>query len=324
MITNRIFNKNRSFYCTYLLLIYLLTFCQKSSCGLIELDHITMPNGKIIILLGDRHSKENTEEIQSLLDIIRAQEQYNHNIAFFIEQELESRTTAFLESCFPPTITRSFPKLLQKEALKKTTIENIEICTVSCGTSIILVAPYIKYGFFQNESPNSKVIVDEITFEKVYDEFEALNNTITTHYEKYTDIEMQECFAHYQQSVQEENHNLHAFFEYCKNTYDINKNDSITEAIKKINDVNDDPEIKCELGLKLRKIFSVLFDFNALERIIDHTYNTETDTLITIAGANHTKAIKKSLLTSLNGVLVNSISADIVSHVQTILNSANV
>lgn len=295
-------------------LLYLVTYIGMTHAGLVELYHLKTENGKSIILLGDNHSISNLQEIIDMVDLFKQQEDKNKSITLLIEQALTSETISYFSS----SMLISLAQRLEEEHLNKTVIENIEIRTIS-GTVLNLLDEYknLHYlseeSFFQNGSSGQKIMVDTVTFQHVYDEYNSLVEMLSDHYKKYDDARIQEFFAQQINIADQHYGGLLYIFDRWKRKYGIQEQENIVSLIKKLKDAELEKKltqtIKEEhftlnekLTVYICRVFIPLFNLNAFDQIIQR--KVSSDIVVLVAGYSHAEVMKDCLLSLCGETLV--------------------
>jgi hypothetical protein len=282
--------------------------------GLIELYHIKTTDSTSIILLGDNHSLYNLQEIMDMVDLFKQQENQDKSITLLIEQALTNEAT----DRFSSSMLISLAQRLAEEHLNKTVIENIEIRTVS-NTVLNLLDEYknLNYlsdeSFFQNGFSSPKIMVDTITFQHVYDEYDSLIKTLSDHYKKYDDAHIQEFFEQQIDTAEQHYGGLLYIFDRWKNKYGIEEQEKIVSLIKKLKDAELEKKLTQpideehftlneKLTVYIYRVFIPLFNLNAFDQIMQKKISS--DVVVLVAGASHAEVMKNCLISLCNETLM--------------------
>lgn len=282
--------------------------------GLVEFYHFKTTDGKSIILTGDNHSLYNLQEIIDMVNLFKKQENQDKSITILIEQALTHEAT----DPFSSSMLISLAQRLEDEHLNKTVIENIEIRTIS-GTVLNLLDEYknLNYlsneSFFQNGSSGPKIMINTLTFQHVYDEYDSLIKTLSEHYKKYDDAHIQEFFTQQIDTANQHYGGLLYIFDRWKRKYGIEEQENIVSLIKKLKDAElqkrltqtiDEEHLTLNEKLKvyIHRVFIPLFDLNVFDQIIQKKISS--DIVVLVAGSGHTEVMKDCLISLCNETLV--------------------
>ncbi len=332
---NNIWSK-KSFFSHVIL--FLLISVGTVHTGLTELYHIKTSDGKSIILAGDNHSLYNFSEIMEMVELIVEQEEKNKSITLLIEQALNTENTFSTSS----RMLISLPKLLADESLNKTTIKNIEIRTMDVTICDLLndkndLNWLSNESFFQNGSSAPKIMVKDIVFRQLYDEYNCLKKIISVQYQKYDDVHIQELFEQQIDTAEQRYQDLLYIFDKWKNKYGIQEDETIIHLIEKLKHAElkltqkkgenkERLRLNEKLTVYIGRVFIPLFNINAFDHILQQ--KASSDIVLMVAGASHARVMKNWLAswdeTIINKENINSpISSDIVNHLAAILNTEN-
>jgi hypothetical protein len=290
--------------------------------GLIDLCHLKTVNGKSIILAGDNHEIYDFDEIIDMVELIREQEQGKKSIALLVERALKNEHTLPLF-----WMLESLPLLLERFPLDKTEMKNIEVRAIS-GAILSLLDPDINLdrlsadAFFQNGDSAPKIMVNDITFQHLYDEYNCLKETLSTHYKKYDDESIQKLFEQQADKAQMYYTQLQYILNKWKDAYGISENEPIISLVKKLkeaelvhfpNQAEDKKHLTLaeKLDVYILRVFIPLFNINAFDHIMQQTMSA--DIVVLVAGASHARVMKDwlTLCHEADEVLVQSNNDDV-------------
>ncbi len=298
------------------IILSLITHTSMVHTGLTELYHLKTTDGKSILLAGDNHSLSNFSEIMEIVDLINAQEQSKKSITLLVEQALNHEYTTTLSS----RMLVALPRILAISPLHKTEIKNIEIRTIANAILTLLnpatdLNDLSAHSFFQNGN-SPKIEVSGITFQHLYDEYHCLRETLSTHYQKYDDVRIQQLFKQQTDIVEKHYAQLQRVFNKWKNKYGIKQDEVVVSLIRKIrqaeqskstqkkDDAKEHALLSKKLSVYIFNVFGSLFDINAFDQVMQHTMSS--DIVLMVAGFLHTDVMKDWLI-SCDETLVQSI-----------------
>jgi hypothetical protein len=303
----------------------LLFLCSLSSylyAGLVELELIHILNGTRIIFASDDHTILNEPEIDSFVTSIEAHDtKINaYPITLLVEQRLDSEYTC----TYTQHMLISLLKRLEKQALRNTTIENVEIRT-SANAAAALINPeddilwsITDNSFFQNGTAEP-LYVNRFIFEHIYNEFNQYKNYFNTRYKEYSQETIKQFFNERTQTADNQFSYLQELFNAYATKYAFNARDTVVRIVEKLKKVHNPEEAYIQRDILMRAViraFIPLFDLHAFDRIM--YYATRTPTILFVSGFLHTQAVKKALLT-LNGNVIKTASTQIMHELQMML-----
>lgn len=309
------------------IVFFLIARTSIAHAGLVDLYHLKTKDGKSIILAGDKHSINDFQEIMDMIELISKQEQGKKSIKVLVEQVLNNEHTTSFSSC----MLESLPKLLEIDHLDKTVMRNIEIRAVSNAIGSLLSADIdldmlSANSFFQNGTSSPKTMVDDVTFQHLYDEYNCLKQAFSASYTKYDDECIQQLFEQQMDQVHMYYMQLQYILNKWKDLYGISESEPIISLVKKLkeaelihfpNQAEDKKHLTLGEKLKvyIRRVFIPLFNINAFDHIMQQ--KVSSDIVLLVSGAAHTRVMKDWLSSchEANEVLVESNNDDSDSQV---------